>query len=175
MNSIHDFGPLLKKQKLLFAGAEIGVAEGRFSLSMMGWGFKKLYLVDIWEHRADLPGDGSSSQEWHDLNFRGAKERLKKFGNKVVFLKGESKDRVHDIPDNSLGFVYLDGNHSYESVLQDLRMWTPKLKEGGIMAGHDYNLYGVKQAVNEFTKGKANKLPEQSEENAGFWFYVDEI
>jgi len=176
ITSIHDFGPFLKEQKLLFAGAEIGVAEGRSSLEFMNWGFKKLYLVDIWEHRPDFQGDGSSSQEWHDMNLAGAKERLAKFGKKCVFLKGESKDMVHKVEDNSLGFVYLDGNHTYDAVLNDLRIWMPKVKNGGIIAGHDYNhIYGVQQAVDEFTQGKAHVLPEQHIENQGFWFYVDSI
>ncbi len=176
LTSIHEFGPFLKKEKLLYAAAEIGVAEGRFSLEMMNWGFKKIYLVDIWEHRPDLPGDSSSPQEWHDLNLRGCEQKLKKFGKKVVYLKGESKNMVHKVKDDSLGFLYMDGNHEYQAVLDDLNIWLPKMTSGAIIAGHDYNdIYGVKQAVNEFTKGKAKKLPELAEENAGFWFYVDFI
>lgn len=174
--SIHDFGIFLKKQKLLKAFAEVGVAEGRSSLEFMNWGFKKAYLIDVWEHTAALPGDGSSSQAWHDLNYRGTKEKMKKFGKKVVFLKGESKDVVHKVTDDSLTFVYLDGNHSYEGVLNDLKIWLPKLKEGGIMAGHDYNhLYGVQKAVDEFARSAVQVLPEQALENQGFWFYADDI
>lgn len=176
INSIHDFGYFLKKQKLLQSFVEVGVAEGRSSLEFMNWGFKKCYLIDIWEHRPDLPGDGSSSQEWHDLNYRGAQEKMKRFGKKVTFLKGESKDMVHKIKDGSQSFIYLDGNHSYEGVKNDLEIWTPKLKDGGIMAMHDFNdFYQVKRAAIEFCNSRVfelHKLPEQSEENAGAWFQI---
>ena len=170
--SIHDFGTFLKQKGLLYAGAEIGVAEGRSSTEFMGWGFEKLYLVDMWATIQGQAGDASSPQSWHDANYAEVQERMK--GKNAVLLKGDSVSMADQVPDRSLGFVYLDANHSYEGAMRDLKAWTPKIKTGGIMAGHDYNaLYGVKKAVDEFTKGKAIKLPEQSEENAGFYYYVD--
>jgi len=172
--SIHDFGPFLKQQGLLYAGAEIGVAEGRSSTEFMGWGFKKLYLVDMWATIHGQAGDASNPQSWHDKNYEEVKERMT--GKNAILLKGDSVAMADQVSDNSLGSVYIDANHSYEGAMRDLIAWTPKLKAGGIMAGHDYNsLYGVKKAVDEFTGGKAIKLPEQAEENAGFYFYVDAI
>ena len=52
--------------------------------------------------------------------------------------------------DNSLDFVFIDADHSYESVLSDLHAWHSKVKPGGILAGHDYPQEGVAAAVNEF-------------------------
>jgi len=53
--------------------------------------------------------------------------------------------------DNSLDFVFIDANHVYEAVKDDLQAWFPKVKTGGIIAGHDYyNDLGVKNAVDEF-------------------------
>ena len=61
------------------------------------------------------------------------------------------------IDDASLDFVYIDGRHDYESVLADLESWWPKLRPGGIFAGHDYlngrlpnGEFGVRRAVDEF-------------------------
>eukprot|EP00913_Durusdinium_trenchii_P028263 g26492.t2 len=50
-------------------------------------------------------------------------------------------------------FVFVDGSHAYEDVFLDLRVWWPKVRPGGVMAGHDYNAPnpGVVAAVNEFT------------------------
>lgn len=176
MNSIHDFGPFLKAKKLLYAGAEIGVAEGRSSTEFMGWGFKKMYLVDMWATIHGQAGDASNPQSWHDKNYAEVKERMKQYGAKVKLLKGDSVEMAKLVPDKSLGFVYIDANHSFAGALRDLEAWTPKIKPGGIMAGHDYNeIYGVKRAVDQFTGGKAFKLPEQAEENAGFYFYVDTL
>jgi len=113
--SIHDFGPFLKKQKLLDSFAEIGVAEGRSSLEFMNWGFKKCYLVDRWEHLNQL-GDGFQPQEWHDDNLQTCQENLKKFGSKINILKGDSVDMASRVDDMSLSFVYLDANHEYSAV-----------------------------------------------------------
>lgn len=54
--------------------------------------------------------------------------------------------------DGSLDFVYIDGNHTRESVLEDCRAWWPKIKPGGTLAGHDYDVHfpEVVAAVTEF-------------------------
>jgi predicted O-methyltransferase YrrM len=53
--------------------------------------------------------------------------------------------------DRSLDFVFIDGSHEYEDVKEDIYHWYPKVKKGGIIAGHDYTTYaGVKEAVDEF-------------------------
>ncbi len=52
--------------------------------------------------------------------------------------------------DASVDFVFLDANHSYESVVNDLRAWWPKIRPGGMLAGHDYTWTGVRRAVHEF-------------------------
>lgn len=56
------------------------------------------------------------------------------------------------VPDVSLDFVYIDGCHQYENVLQDIYAWLPKIRYGGMLAGHDLCPVwpGVVQAVNEF-------------------------
>ena len=59
--------------------------------------------------------------------------------------------------DESLDWVYIDANHRYEYVKENLEIWTPKVKKGGICAGHDYDNpksqgkgWNVKKAVDEF-------------------------
>lgn len=57
----------------------------------------------------------------------------------------------------SLDFVFIDAEHDYDNVKIDISTWYPKIKPGGIIAGHDYNSYdfpGVKAAVDEFFAGK---------------------
>ena len=40
--------------------------------------------------------------------------------------------------DGTLDFVFIDGSHKYEDVVEDIKAWLPKIKKGGILAGHDY-------------------------------------
>ena len=84
--------------------------------------------------------------------------RTKNF-NIIKKHKTTSKEFVKEIADGSLDFVYIDGDHSYDSCKEDINMWLPKIKQGGIIAGHDYLeacFMGVVNAVNE-TFGKPDK------------------
>jgi len=61
--------------------------------------------------------------------------------------------------DNSLDFVYVDADHSYEGCKRDMNAWWSKLKKGGVMVGHDYYCcVGVQRAVDEFVKAHNLKL-----------------
>lgn len=64
---------------------------------------------------------------------------------------GDSFDRIKEFEDNSIDFAFIDANHTYEFVSRDIAAILPKMKKGGILAGHDFNLChpGVMQAVNE--------------------------
>lgn len=67
-------------------------------------------------------------------------------------IRGYSKDISKLYEDSSLDFVFIDGNHDYETVKNDLISWFPKVKNGGIIAGHDFEVKfdGVYKAVKEF-------------------------
>ena len=71
-------------------------------------------------------------------------------------LKGESKDIANKIENDSLDFVYIDADHHYENVLEDINAWFGKVRNGGIISGHDYCRYldhfGVIEAVDHFCK-----------------------
>lgn len=163
---------LLDYFNLPYKVAEIGVAEGRFSLEIFNWGVSELYLVDLWETMPFIEGCGSFDQEWHDKNYKNVCKLFENEKN-VSILKGFSHKMAELIPDGSLGLVYLDGDHSYNGTKADLKYWWPKLCDGGILACHDYNeTYGVKRAVIEFVggEGKVTEIPENGDpENVGCW------
>jgi precorrin-6B methylase 2 len=54
-------------------------------------------------------------------------------------------------PDQSLDLIFIDGNHQYDAVLQDLHAWYPKLRSGGLLAGDDYAWPDVQEAVSAFS------------------------
>jgi hypothetical protein len=66
--------------------------------------------------------------------------------------------------DNSLDFVFIDASHEYQAVKNDIEAWYPKVKDGGVLAGHDYKCwYGVTRAVDEFVKDNNYLLEIQDE------------
>ena len=78
-----------------------------------------------------------------------------------------SVQAASDFEDNTLDFVYVDARHDYAGALEDMVAWWPKLKDGGLMAGHDFipdqikpveGDFGVQKAVLEFTKSKKREV-----------------
>jgi hypothetical protein len=70
---------------------------------------------------------------------------------RTYLLEMPSLEAAAQLPDASLDFVFIDGSHDHESVIADIRAWLPKVKPGGVLAGHDYDLRtdpGVVTAVN---------------------------
>lgn len=131
-------------------GAEIGVASGVFSLEILQWGIKKLYMVDVWEQTPGIRGMAGDERTDHIQNYKDAAERVKDYPG--VLMKGLSVEMAKQIPDNSLGFIYIDACHYYDHVTADLNAWVPKLVYGGVCAVHDYgsNDYDVKRALTDF-------------------------
>ena len=78
---------------------------------------------------------------------------LKKFGNSINILKGNSNQVLNQINLKKIDFVFLDGGHSYETVKKDLQILTSSLDKNSVIVCDDYNLshYGVKDAVDEIS------------------------
>lgn len=87
-----------------------------------------------------------------------------------------SEDAVDKFEDASLDFIYVDGDHSHDTVLNDLRLYWPKLKVGGVIAGDDYedvHGWGVISAVDQFAAEEELTLNVQTEEETAtrqWWF-----
>ncbi len=80
--------------------------------------------------------------------------KFKKFCEEVEihYLEAKSENVVDEFIDNSVDLLFIDGPHNYSNVSRDLCNYWPKVKLGGILAGHDYEnrFPGVAQAVQEF-------------------------
>ena len=86
----------------------------------------------------------------------------------ITLHKDYSWKLVDKFEDNSMDLIYIDGEHTKEDVTRDLKLYLPKLKKGGIIAGHDYHEVwpGVKDAVNKLVGG-----PEMVYEDTSWWAY----
>ena len=82
----------------------------------------------------------------------GGFEDMRKLSERFKFIKiviGSSESAVKDFANESIDFIYIDADHSYDAVKKDIEMWFPKVKRGGYMAFHDYS-EDVKRAVDGF-------------------------
>lgn len=166
---------LLKQRGLPLIGLECGTADGGSAVDFMTNGLEQITCVDVWNTIPNQRGDASMDSSWHHKNFEVAKQRLSKWGDNVTLLRGISYEMAWMVPDNSIGMLYLDSDHSYEGVFKELVAYFNKVVKGGIISGHDFlqPAYGVKQAVEDFTKiygYEWHLIPENKDEDSGFYF-----
>lgn len=145
-------------------GAEVGVWKGQFSQRILKVARPStLHLIDPWRLVPNHPSrcwgsNSSATQADLDQVYEGVRATFAEGirSGRVVLHRLPSIDAVAEIPDASLDFVYLDGDHRYEAVLRDLNAWWPKLKPSGTLIGDDFDLPkslwgdGVTQAAREF-------------------------
>jgi predicted O-methyltransferase YrrM len=125
---------------------EIGSYSGEGTVVLAKY-FKDVLAVDPWLNGYDI-NDRASQQCPMKFVFEAFQERTTPLGN-VSYSRGKSLDALEFVKDGELDFIYIDGDHRYEGVLADLKGWRKKLKEGGIMAGHDWSWQSIKKALLE--------------------------
>ena len=170
-------------------GVEIGTAEGEFAEIICKANPQlKLYTIDPFEPYEDF----------RELPYtpvfprfeKTARERLSKYN--CVVVKDYSMNAVKNFKDNSIDFVYIDGNHAFPFVVNDIFEWSKKVKVGGIISGDDYvrtkrqleNTHHVIQAVDGYVRaykirpwfllGLTAKIPGLKRDTSRSWFWVKE-
>jgi len=135
--------------------AEIGVWKGHTSLTLLQHlpTIKNYHLVDPWINYSEYKMSGDAKANDMILFAQNVcRGRLDDFNHKLIWHKKVSEEAAYEINDQSLDLVFIDGNHAYKFVKQDIELWKPKVKSGGILAGHDLDWKdapGVRQAVEE--------------------------
>lgn len=130
-------------------GVEIGTDQGEFAEVLLNTiPSLDLTCIDPWKAEAYVKGEqpeGSEPQSYFDKRFHETIDRLHKFEGRVHIEPTTSIEGLKLFPDNSLDFVYIDGNHDFLNVAQDIHYWFKKVKVGGIISGHDYCYYPFKK------------------------------
>ncbi len=133
--------PDLLQELGLETGIEVGVKQGAFSeIILSKWTLCTNYkLVDLWAHQKNYKDIANVDDSKHNEFLLEAKERLKKWEDKIEYFKMYSTEAAKKIEKESVDFIYIDARHDYCGAMQDLEHYWPLLKPGGVMAGHDYN------------------------------------
>ncbi len=145
--------------------AEIGVHEGEFSREILeATQPARIHLIDPWIHQSDdryqrawYGGRIEDGQVGMDARYQRV---LRMFepdieSGRVLVHRQTSSEVVESFDDAYFDWIYIDGNHLYEFVKQDLDLFYPKIKPGGFITGDDYGVrgwweYGVQRAVDDF-------------------------
>ncbi len=132
-------------------GAEVGVEKGKYAAELCrNIPNLKLFCIDLWKlYRGGGKRQPTQIQQSYLANL---KQALSQYD--VTYIEKLSLDASNDIPENSLDFVYIDANHRFDFVMQDIIEWSERVRPGGIVSGHDYcsATPGVMTAVDAYVK-----------------------
>lgn len=143
-------------------GVEIGVNRGAYSKKIVEFAApRQLHLIDPWPVDSGddyiktygVRDDMQAHYEMVRSEFAGRIAR-----GEVVMPRHYSRDCASSFADGQFDFIYVDGMHSYEACLEDLRLYGPKVRGTGLLMGHDFSntdmgrrkSFGVVRAVSEF-------------------------
>lgn len=134
-----ELGLWLNRNELLGSGAEVGSSMGDFARQILTqWQGTRLWLIDPWEKQDSAIYQESTNDTAPFHLWRASCETIAASDNRVALMPKLSHDAAPIFHDRELDFCYIDANHSYEAVLQDLTDWWPKIKDGGLLGGHDF-------------------------------------
>jgi len=155
------FAPNNQDLTQTLVGAEVGVYKAELSETLLrAYPNLTLHMIDPWCHHPEgtryaKTGDvrAKRTQEWWDGLLKKINKKMEFAKERAKIMRETSVEAAEKIKDFSLDFVFIDGDHSYEAVCEDIRIWTPKVRAGGLVGGHDYDnplCPQVKKAVDEF-------------------------
>lgn len=134
--------------------AEIGVWRGDFSDGFLQrWSGDRLYLIDPWAKLPEDEYEDVRNRDYDPADYDFVRDRMAWAGDRVEFIRKTSAEAAKDFPHECLDFVYIDANHAYRHVYEDLQRWWLRVRPGGILAGHDVfepSHPGVTAALVEF-------------------------
>jgi len=177
--SREDFADFLNRRGLVGEAVEVGVFRGEFAKAFLDrWKGKILHLVDAWCHLPHRDISNVSDAD-HEQNLQQTKQNLVEHKHRYVIHRSTSADAVRCFQDDSLDFAYLDANHAYDAISEDIRLWYPKVKPGSVLAGHDCldgelpeGDFGVKHAVTEFEEAMGIQAQITTKDRWPSWYVV---
>ena len=122
------------------------------------WGVDNFNLVD---RKGNGYSAGLTQEIWDSAYFQACELMINNPSLKIVRMKSMEASEL--FKNEYLDMVFIDGSHDYDSVMEDIECWEPKIRKGGIISGHDYNssYVGVKKAVDSVYKDRVKELPKK--------------
>jgi hypothetical protein len=120
--------------------AEVGVWKGDFAKEILEKCefIERYYMIDPWANLPDWNKPFNVTKDIFDVIYKEAIEKTSFASSKTIVLRGRTKEVVNSIPDESLDFAYIDGDHTLRGITIDLIKLLPKIKENGLIGGDDF-------------------------------------
>ena len=159
MKPVHRnmFPMFLQSLGLCGTAVEVGVAEGNYSREFLRFWPGSYWMVDLWRHIDGYADVMNGDDREHEERYRQSMEVATQHAGRCSVLRLDTVEASQQFADGSLDFVYIDADHSYKGCKRDILAWAPKVRRGGILAGHDYYntppAFEVRRAVAEVCGG----------------------
>jgi hypothetical protein len=194
MKNRNQFPKLLNNSQYQ-VGVELGVFRGNFSKIILDSWLGNLYLVDVWKQMLIKEYNDISNQQNPINVYSDCIKNISGYEDRAFMLRMSGEKAVNLFQDKSLDFIYIDANHTYEDSSNDIQLWYPKVRLGGMISGHDYlpklrheyrnnnipiydndifvGIFGVNPAVDEFVNKYNLKLNLTDEFFSTWWTIKD--
>ena len=165
---------LLSKMGPDLKGIEIGVSTGVNSYILLEEcpNISKIVGVDPFEEYQDW--SSFVHQDHQDSMYTLFLENIEHMKDKFELIKLKSCNAAPRLKDNEYDFLFIDGDHSMRAVLTDLDKYVPKVKKGGIIAGHDAGLQGVNMALHSWCRRHNIDLNRVHLIENNAWYWINE-
>lgn len=159
-NYPHVYSEVIKRASNGETLVEVGSWKGQ-SLAFLGQGLKakgwsgRLVAVDTFKGETNQPAHYKEVEKYGGSIRSVFEQNMKdcEIADMVEILESDSVAATSHFKDGECSFVYIDAAHDFDSVLNDILAWLPKMRPGGMIAGHDYQDAGVRRAVYECLAG----------------------
>ena len=164
--------PFVKELGDKIKGVEIGVASG-WNMNYYLDALPGLNIIGIDPYLPFTDWNGElHTEELLNAQYEAALDNISSFEGRGNIIKARSDQLSDSFDEGQLDYIFIDGDHSYEAVLNDCNLYYSKVRSGGIFAGHDCELPAVKQALLDFRSGAS--LPNIRFAKDNVWFWIKE-
>jgi hypothetical protein len=136
-----EFWPRFVNDTGATAVAEIGVYRGEFAARLLAEcdHITSYYMIDPWRHLADWNKPANKPDDVFERYFRESMQKTSAWADKRIVLRGTTTDVIDHVPDGTLDFVYVDGDHTLRGITIDLVKVFPKVRASGWIGGDDFS------------------------------------
>src|SRR5256886_9665532 len=139
-SSRFDLWLRLLRTRPLECAAEIGVVKGDFAQAILAnfSALSRYYMSDPWAHLPDWNKPFNVNDQTFEEVYAEALGKTDFAASRRIVLRGRTSAVIDEIPDQSLDFAYIDGDHTLRGITLDLIQVLPKIKDGGLIGGDDF-------------------------------------